>query len=197
MKLDRNFYLRSGLEVAPELIGKQLVHVTPEGATKGIIVEVEAYMGHSDAAAHSYKADRSGRTAVQYGLGGFLYLFTVYGMHLCTNIVVNRKEQPEAILIRALEPTDGIELMQQRRNQQNIRALCNGPGKLTQAMGIQKHHYGADLCGGEFYIETLDGPAPPVAATNRINIDYAGEAIDYLWRFVWRDNPYISVPPRN
>ena len=137
MKLDRNFYLRSGLEVAPELIGKQLVHVTPEGATKGIIVEVEAYMGHSDAAAHSYKADRSGRTAVQYGLGGFLYLFTVYGMHLCTNIVVNRKEQPEAILIRALEPTDGIELMQQRRNQQNIRALCNGPGKLTQAMGIQ------------------------------------------------------------
>lgn len=197
MKLDRDFYLRSGLDVAPELIGKQLVHITPEGITKGIIVEAEAYMGHHDAAAHSYKADRSGRTAVQYGPGGFLYLFTLYGIHLCTNIVVNREEQPEAILLRALEPTAGIELMKARRKQHDIRTLCNGPGKLTQAMGIQKHHYGADLCGNELYIETIDGPVPPVSATKRINIDYAGEAIDYPWRFVWSGSSYVSVPPRS
>lgn len=197
MKLTRDFYLRSGLEVAPDLIGKQLVHHTPEGTVKGIIVEVEAYMGHIDAAAHAYRAPRTGRTAVQYGPGGFLYLFTIYGMHLCTNVVVNREECPEAILIRALRPAEGIPLMQSRRGQTDLRQLCNGPGKLTQAMGIEKCHYGADLCGDSIYIETVDLPVPPVSATARINVDYAGEAARYPWRFVWTDESNISVPPRH
>lgn len=196
MKLTREFYLRSGLEVAHDLIGKQLVHHTPEGIISGLIVEVEAYMGHIDAAAHSYRASRIGRTAVQYGPGGYAYLFMLYGMHLCMNVVANAEECPEVILIRALQPVDGIALMKSRRKQKDLRNLCNGPGKLTQALGIEKRHYGADLCGEELYIESIDMPTPPVSATKRINIDYSGEAIHYPWRFVWTDSPYISVPPR-
>ena len=197
MKLTREFYLRSGLVVARDLIGKQLVHHSPEGIAKGIIVEAEAYMGHTDAAAHSYRAPRTGRTAVQYGPGGFAYLYTIYGLHLCMNVVANREECPEAVLIRALRPTEGIPLMQARRGQQDLRALCSGPGKLTRALGIEARHYGADLCGEELYIETADVPAPPVSATPRVNVDYAGEAADYPWRFIWTDDPHISVPPRH
>lgn len=197
MKLERDFYLRSGLEVAPDLIGKKLVHRTPEGTASGIIVEVEAYMGHDDAAAHSYRSRRTERTAVQYGPGGFAYLFSIYGMHLCMNVVANYPDHPEAILIRALQPLDGIELMERRRNQTAIRKLCNGPGKLTQALGIQKSHYGADLCGDELFIETSDIQVPTISATKRINIDYSGEAIHYPWRFVLTDSPFISVPPRH
>lgn len=196
MKLDRNFYLRPGLVVAQELIGKQLVHHSPEGTTKGIIVEVEAYMGPKDAAAHSYNAPKTGRTAIQYGPGGYAYVYSIYGLHSCINVVANQEEIPEAVLIRALQPTAGIALMQQRRKRQSIRELCNGPGKLSQAMGITKEHYGIDLCGDELFVEAVDAAKPIVFATKRINIDYAGEAADYLWRFVLRDNPYISVPPR-
>ena len=196
MKLTREFYLQSGLVVARALIGKQLVHRTPEGTTKGLIVEAEAYMGHTDAAAHSYRASSVGRTAIQYGSGGFAYVYTIYGLHSCMNVVANGENCPEAVLIRALQPTEGVELMKQRRRQEKRKILCNGPGKLCQAMGITKVHYGMDLCGDELFLETVDGPAPEVAATKRINIDYAGEAKDYLWRFVWRGNGFVSVAPR-
>ena len=86
--------------------------------------------------------------------------------------------------------------MEKRRQKQSIRDLCNGPGKLSQAMGITKKHYGVDLCGDELFIETIDDTVPAISATKRINIDYAGEAIDYPWRFILRDSKYISVPPR-
>lgn len=197
MKLTREFYLRSGLEVAHDLIGKQLVHHTPEGTTKGIIVEVEAYMGHDDAAAHAYRSRRTARTAVQFGEGGFVYLYMIYGQHLCMNVVANGAEVPESVLIRALEPTEGIELMKRRRKTKLVRTLCNGPGKLTQAMGIEKQHYGVDLCGDLLYIESIFGPQPPITATKRINVDYSGEAAAYPWRFVYTDHPCISVPPRH
>ena len=196
MKLDRSFYLRPCLAVARDLIGKQLVHNTPQGVTKGVIVETEAYIGPQDAAAHSYKALHSERTAIQYGPGGFAYIYLIYGLHLCMNVVVNEENRPEVVLLRALEPTEGLELMQKRRQKTAIRQLCNGPGKLSQAMGIEKKHYGIDLCGDQLYIESTGGPPPEIAVTERINIDYAGEAAGYPWRFVWKDNPFVSVPPR-
>lgn len=195
MKLNRDFYLRSGLEVARDLIGKQLVHNSADGTTKGIIVEVEAYMGAGDAAAHSYKG-RTARTAIQFGIGGHAYIYTIYGMHTCMNVVANLPGRPEAVLIRALEPTDGTQLMQKRRQKQSLRELCNGPGKLCQAMGITKAHYGADLCGDELYIESVDDELPGIAATRRINVDYAGAAADYPWRFVLRGSRFVSVAPR-
>lgn len=191
MKLDRNFYLRSGIEVAKDLIGKKLVHKTAEGLTAGIIVETEAYMGKIDAAAHSYK-NFSERTKIFYGEGGFAYIFLIYGKNFCFNVVANLENIPEAILIRALEPTDGIELMKARRNKKNLRDLCSGPGKLCQAMGNTKNLYGADLCGDEIFIEEKIFN-PPTTATKRINIDYAGEAANYLWRFIMTDSKFLSV----
>lgn len=196
MKLNRDFYLRSGLLVSKDLIGKQLVHCSPEGTTKGIIVEVEAYIGPHDAASHAFNFLNTERTAVQYDIGGYAYIYTIYGLHTCMNVVANQKDCPEVVLIRALQPTDGIGLMEKRRQKQSIRDLCNGPGKLSQAMGITKKHYGVDLCGDELFIETIDDTVPAISATKRINIDYAGEAIDYPWRFILRDSKYISVPPR-
>ena len=193
MKLEREFYLRDGLTVARELIGKKLVTNLPDGLTSGIIVETEAYMGAIDAAAHSYRG-KTERTKIFYGAGGFVYVYLIYGMHLCTNVVANVENVPEAVLIRALEPVDGIELMKRRRGKKNLRELCSGPGKLSRALGVTKNFYGLDLCGDEIFIETTKNFQAAIAATKRINVDYAGKAADYLWRFVAADSKFLSVP---
>lgn len=193
MKLSRDFYQRSAVEVAKDLLGCSLVHESEEGITKGRIVEVEAYMGNQDPAAHSYN-NRSARTEIQYGEGGFAYIYLIYGMYYCMNIVTNSIDQPEVVLLRALEPLEGIELMKLRRKTDKIRNLCSGPGKLCIAMGINKTHYGMDLCGEQLYLETPDQKDNlEIAATKRINIDYAGEAKDYLWRYTIKDSKYLSV----
>ena len=183
MKLDRNFYKRSGLTVARELIGKKLVHCTDEGITAGIIIETEAYMGVDDAAAHSYKNLRTKRTEAMFNEGGHAYIYMIYGIYFCFNVVANVKDVPQCVLIRALKPTDGIDIMKRRRNKQSIKDLCTGPGKLTQAMNINMSLYNADLCGEELFIETTDLNVQ-IETTKRINIDYAGEAANYPWRFV-------------
>lgn len=191
MKLQREFYLRGGLEVAKDLIGKKLVHHSAAGVTAGIIVEVEAYLGKIDAAAHSYKG-RTARTEITFGAGGFTYIYLIYGKNICMNVVANVAEIPDAILIRALQPVEGINLMIERRQKNNLRELCNGPGKLTQAMAITKNHYGADLCGNELFIETAEIFQPEIIATKRINVNYAGDAANFLWRFIQKNNPYVS-----
>ena len=191
MKLSREFYLRGGLEVAKDLIGKKLVHNSAAGKTAGIIVEVEAYLGKIDKAAHSYKG-RTARTEITFGAGGFAYIYQIYGKNFCMNVVANVAEIPDAILIRALQPVEGINLMIERRQKNNLRELCNGPGKLTQAMAITKNHYGVDLCGNELFIETVEDFQPEIVATKRINIDYAGDAANFLWRFIQKDNPCVS-----
>lgn len=190
MKLPREFYLRDGLTVARELIGKKLVTNLRGEVTSGIIVETEAYMGAIDAAAHSYRG-KTERTKIFYGAGGFVYVYLIYGMHICTNVVANVENVPEAVLIRALEPVDGVEIMKRRRGKSNLRDLCSGAGKLSQALGITKEFYGADLCGEEIFIE--DGEKLPVVTTPRINIDYAGEAADYPWRFIAEGSKFLSV----
>ncbi len=191
MKLEREFYLRDGLTVARELIGKKLVTNLSEGLTSGIIVETEAYMGAIDAASHAYKG-KTKRTKIFYGAGGFVYVYLIYGMYLCTNVIANVENVPEAVLIRALEPVDGVELMKRRRNKNNLRELCSGPGKLSQALGITKNFYGADLCGNEIFIKAAEENLL-VEATKRINVDYAGAAANYLWRFVAADSNFLSV----
>ena len=191
MKLGREFYQRDGLTVARELIGKKLVTNLPAGTTSGIIVETEAYMGAIDAAAHSYRG-KTERTKIFYGAGGFVYVYLIYGMHICTNVVANVENVPEAVLIRALEPVDGVELMKLRRGKKNLRDLCSGPGKLSRAMGITKNFYGADLCGDEIFIETAENFCAEIVSTKRINVDYAGEAANYLWRFIAADNKFLS-----
>lgn len=194
--LKKNFYLRNANEVASDLLGKKIVHITEAGSLSGIIVETEAYLGLKDAAAHSYKASPDGRTNIQYKEGGYAYIYLIYGMHYCFNVVANIADIPEAVLIRAVEPLDGIEIMKEKRNMDNIHNLCSGPGKLCKALGIDKSHYGTDLCGGKLYLDNhvmLD--SDDILTSKRINIEYAGEAKDYLWRYYIRNNKFVSKVP--
>ena len=196
-KLTRKFYQRSALEVAPELLGKTLVHKSGEGVAAGIIVETEAYVGPEDKGAHSCGGVPTERTAVMYGEGGFAYVYLIYGMYSCFNVVANAKDKPEAVLIRAIEPIEGINLMKTRRKTDNLYNLCSGPGKLCQALGITRFDSGADLCGDEIYI--LDKPLPEnaeIRVSPRINIDYAEEYRDVLWRFFLADNRFTSKVPK-
>jgi len=179
--------------VARELLGKNIVHITSEGVVSGMIVEVEAYKGEIDAAAHSYKGRRTARTEVMFGLGGYAYVYLIYGMYYCLNVVSNFREIPEAVLIRALEPKEGIDIMSGRRGTSDLKKLCSGPGKLCDAMGITKEHNGMDLCGDRLFIsQGIEIPEASVEATPRINIDYAGEAKDYLWRYVIKGSKFLS-----
>ncbi len=192
MIIPREFYMRDTLTVSRELLGQVLIRETPEGTTRGIIVETEAYLGEIDDAAHSYKGNRD-RVRVQYGPAGHAYIYFIYGMYSCMNITSGPAGKPEAILIRALEPLDGIAVMEKRRRTDKLKNLTNGPGKLCMAMDITRDLYGADLCSekGGLYLEYGTPPAE-IVATPRINIDYAEKCRDKLWRFVISGNRYVS-----
>jgi DNA-3-methyladenine glycosylase len=192
-KLQRNFYERETLQVAKDLLGKYLVHHTTEGKTVGKIVEVEAYVGVNDIACHAYNGKYTKRTKIMFGRGGHAYIYLIYGVYYCMNIVTNQESYPEAVLIRALEPIDGLDIMQQRRTTDKKLNLCSGPGKLCAAMGISKAQNELDLCGETMYL--LSGemiPSEQIITTPRINIDYAQEARDYPWRFIVKDSPFVS-----
>ncbi|GHV28472.1 DNA-3-methyladenine glycosylase [Synergistales bacterium] len=201
--LQRDFYLSDAIAAARGLLGAILVRDSDCGMTSGRIVETEAYMGREDAACHSYKRELGGkphRTDVMFGPGGYAYVYLIYGMYNCFNVVANAEDEPEAVLIRAVEPIDGIPLMASRRKTdgpmtaKNIKTLCSGPGKLCAAFGITREHYGADLCGGRLFIARGDAPADgDIAATPRINVSYAGEASLYPYRFIIKNSPYLSV----
>ena len=196
--LQRDFYMKDAVTVARALLGALLVSESPEGRTAGRIVETEAYAGYNDAACHSYKrktALESHRTNIMFGCGGHAYVYLIYGMYNCFNVVANAQGEPEAVLIRALEPLEGIELMAKRRGTDMQKNLCSGPGKLCMAMGITLADYGADLCCGErLFIAQGDFAADEdVRSTPRINVDYAGEASGYPYRFVIADSRFLST----
>jgi DNA-3-methyladenine glycosylase len=207
-KLTRSFYNQDTLKVAQALLGARLVHCSSQGVTSGEIVETEAYIGPKDAASHAFGGRRTPRTAIQFGLGGYAYVYVIYGVHHCLCIVTEPENRPGVVLVRALRPVSGLDLMVKRRNlslngqsfsrAQEILRLCNGPAKLCQAMGISKDvHYGIDLCGNVLYIEAGRTVAPEdIAATKRINIGYAGEAKQYLWRYCIYDCNFVSQPVR-
>jgi len=194
-KLPRDFYTRPNVvTVARELLGKLLVVPSSSGRrVSGIIVEAEAYRGPHDRAAHSYGGRRTKRTETMYGLGGTAYVFFVYGMYNQFNVVTNVKENPHAVLIRALEPVDGIELMRRRRHGQPDHNLTNGPGKLCIAMGIDRKLDAADLLGNKVWLEEGEKISRArIASGPRIGIDYAEEWVDKPWRFWIKDNPFVS-----
>lgn len=194
MKWRREDYLGNSVETAKKLIGAVLVHESPEGVTAGRIVECEAYggiwRGHEDDGAHSYKG-LTPRTKVIFGEGGHAYVYLIYGMYECFNVVCGREGEGTCVLIRALEPIEGIELMKQRRRQKNLRLLTSGPGRLTMAMGIDRSFYGADLVDGPLYIVS-DGFKGKTERTKRKNIDFARYGKNFPWRFTLKGNPYIS-----
>jgi DNA-3-methyladenine glycosylase len=194
-KLPREFYTRPNvLTVARELLGKLLVIPTQNGKrVSGRIVETEAYRGPQDRAAHSYGGRRTKRTEPMYGVGGTAYVFFVYGMYYQFNVVTNVIDAPHAVLIRGVEPVEGIEMMRKRRDGQPDHNLTNGPGKLCLALGIDRGLDGADLLGKRVWLEDADGiPRSRIVSGPRIGIDYAEEWKDKPWRFWIKDNAFVS-----
>jgi len=193
--LPRSFYARPVLTVARDVIGKVLVHDTKDGRVAGRIVEAEAYRGPEDRAAHSYGGRRTKRTEAMYGPPGHAYVFFVYGMHWHVNLVTSAEGAPHAVLIRAVEPVAGLELMAARRGVPATSPLVtNGPGKLCEAFGIDGARYGADLCRGPLVL--IDGPRGRIGRSARIGVDYAGDWALRPWRFFERENRYVSRAPR-
>jgi DNA-3-methyladenine glycosylase len=196
LKLPRDFYAQPVLDVARQCIGKLLVSRTAEGEAAGRIVEAEAYRGPHDLAAHSARG-LTKRTAAMFGPPGYAYIYLLYGVSWALNLVAASEGEPHAVLIRALEPARGLELMAQRRGKPAAsRELTNGPGKLTQALAITGALYGADLCGDQLFLEEPERSPGPIARSRRINVEYAGQWADKLWRFYERGNRFVSVPPR-
>jgi len=189
--LPRSFYARPAAVVARDCLGKLLVHVTPRGTLSGRIVEVEAYLGIDDLAAHSRGGRRTPRNEVMYGPPGHAYVFLIYGLHHHLNLVTDATGIPTAVLVRAVEPVEGEPLMRRRRRVSEGRELTNGPGKLCQAFAIDLGDNGRDLCAGPLYL--AEG-APPtrVERTPRIGIDYAGRWARRLLRFVDPESPFLS-----
>lgn len=200
-KLSRSFYGRDSVTVARELLGKILVHKTGGQELRAIIVETEAYGGIPDKAAHSYGGKKTPRTKIMFGDPGFSYVYLIYGIYNCFNIVVAKEGDPQAVLIRALEPLEGLETMAinrynrayQELSQKQIYGLTNGPGKLCMAMNIDKSLNGEDLSQDTLYLEAGKEEEQKIVRAKRIGIDYAQEAKDYLWRFYLRDNPFVSA----
>lgn len=194
-KLPREFYTRLNvLAVTRGLLGKLLVVPAPDGTrVSGIIVEAEAYRGPQDRASHAYGDRRTNRTETMYGIGGTAYVYFVYGMYYQFNVVTNVKDVPHAVLIRALEPVEGIEIMRTRRHSQPDHNLTNGPGKLCIALGIDRKLDRADLLGKRVWIEEGEEiSACKIDSGPRIGIDYAEEWVDKPWRVWIRDNPFVS-----
>jgi DNA-3-methyladenine glycosylase len=184
--LRREFYDRPAVEVARALLGKVLVH----GPTAGVIVETEAYLGSDDLAAHSARGITS-RTRVIFGPPGHAYVYFIYGMYECLNLVCEPEGQPGCVLLRALEPSAGLGIMRQRRPAaRKPEDLASGPGKLTLAMGITRAQNGADVTRGALVVrEPLAPTAIEIAATPRIGIS---RCADLPLRFVVRGNPFVS-----
>lgn len=194
--LPRSFYLRDALSVARDLLGKELVHHSPEGTASGIIVEAEAYRGALDAASHARGGVPTGRTRIMYEEGGHAYVYFIYGMYWCLNVTTREKGVAEGVLIRALEPRQGIGLMRSRRRirpgKKDVE-LANGPGKLCAALGIDGTLYGADLCSDTLFLREPEDKAEFAVGTSpRRHVDYAGEAKDYPWRFFIVGNRCVS-----
>ena len=190
MKLPRSFYNRPTLDVARDLLGKVLVHRRRGVLTSGIIVEVEAYIGESDPACHAAPGPTK-RNEPLYGLPGHAYVYLNYGVHWLVNAVTESKGSPAAVLIRALEPLDGIATMRRRRARKvPDHELCRGPGNLTKAMGITAAQNREDLCGGRLYIEDRGLPAPhEIAWGPRIGITVGTER---QWRAYLQTHPSVS-----
>jgi DNA-3-methyladenine glycosylase len=194
-KLPRDFYTRSDvLEVARDLLGKKLVVPNRNGSrVAGIIVETEAYRGPEDRASHAYNGRRTARTETMYGIGGTAYVYFVYGMYNQFNVVTGAEDTPHAILVRALEPIEGLDVMRRRRRGRSEYELTSGPGRLCLAMGIDRKLDKADLLGDRVWIEEAASISPRLIARGpRIGIDYAEEWVSKLWRFWVRDNPFVS-----
>jgi DNA-3-methyladenine glycosylase len=188
--LPRWFYARDTLDVARDLIGKVLVRVGPEGRVAGRVVEVEAYIGQDDPACHAARG-RTARNAVMFGPPGFSYVYFIYGMYFCLNVVTEREGFAAAVLIRAAEPTEGESIMRRRSPKLQPARLLSGPGRLCRSMAITREHNGLDLRGDALYFEDHSAGPSRVVQTPRIGIRQGRRR---LWRFCDPDSKALSRP---
>ena len=192
LRLSRAFYEQPTVEVARQLLGKYLVRIGAAGVRAGMILETEAYVGPEDKASHASRG-RTPRTSVMFGPAGFAYVYLVYGMHHCLNVVTEQEGYPAAVLIRAVEPSEGMALMQKERPAPDVRRLTNGPGKLCQAFGIDRRLNGLDMCGEALFVEDRDTRLVDIVVTTRVGVDYAGPWKDKPWRFYIAGHPGVSI----
>ena len=194
-KLPAGFYRGTDVvAIARNLLGKQLNTCFGDDYTAGIIVETEAYCGATDRACHAFGDKRTARTEVMYATGGVAYVYFVYGLHHLFNIVTNKEGAADAVLIRAIEPVAGLEVMQARRGvAENGKRLTGGPARLTQALGITVADNKTSLTGDKIWLsEGRYYPGNEIVATTRIGVDYAGTDALLPWRFFIRGNNYVS-----
>lgn len=199
-KLERSFYRKTALVLAKDLLGKYLVLHNNNEKLVGKIVETEAYMGFNDKAAHTYNGRRTPRVEAMYGEEGHAYVYIIYGMYNCFNVVAAEKDIAQAVLVRALEPIEGFEIMSLNRfkktfnqlKKSQIIGLTSGPGKLCGAFGITREMNGEDLTGDRLYICAGEEEKFDIIETTRVGIDYAEEAKDFPWRFYIKDNNFVS-----
>lgn len=188
---DFEFYEKPSLELAKSLLGKTLIHNTYEGTAGGVIVETEAYCGTNDPASHAANGPTP-RSSIMFGKAGVSYVYFSYGMHSLFNVVADKDGVAGAVLVRAIEPTLGIDLMRARRKSDNLMNLCSGPGKLTTALGITLKENGMSLLDEPLYITKSRYERFEVQSSARVGIS---KAVDRPWRFTIKDNKFVSVKP--
>lgn len=199
VRIDRTFFRRDPVALAKSLLGQRLVRILPDGTRlSGVIVETEAYLGIMDLAAHTARGRRTARNASMWLEGGHAYVYFTYGMHHCMNIVSQTAGEPTAVLIRALEPVEGIEVMHNHRGPaaRSLRDLCSGPAKVCQAMAIDRTLDGVDLCNSEvMFVERIRArtlKAQAIGIGPRIGVAYAGEWAARPLRFWISGNEHVS-----
>jgi DNA-3-methyladenine glycosylase len=197
LKLPQSYYLQDDVVgIARDLLGKKIVSVIGGELTSGIITETEAYRGHDDKACHAHLGRFTERTKIMYEEGGVAYVYLCYGIHHLFNVITNSKDRADAVLIRAVEPLAGIEVMLERRSKEKLdKTLTSGPGNFTKAFGLNRSHYGADLTGDQVWIEedkSVALKAEDLTVSKRIGIDYAEEDKELPWRFYLNSSKYVS-----
>jgi DNA-3-methyladenine glycosylase len=189
-RLPRSFFARPSTEVAPDLLGRVLVRILPDGVRlSATIVETEAY-GEGDPASHAFRG-RTPRNAVMFGPPGHLYVYFTYGMHFCMNVVTESEGRGSAVLLRAAEPLRGHEAMAERRGTSEARRLCSGPARWTQAFGIAREENGADLVRGRevYLLEGEPVPRSAIRITTRVGVNVG---VERPWRFLVAESPFVS-----
>lgn len=192
IKIDRDFYLRDTIRVAKDLLGKYFIRKYKGRLLVGKIVETEAYL-HNDNASHSFRG-KTKRNEVMFRQGGHLYVYFTYGMHFCCNVVTEEEDKGCAVLIRAVEPVENVEIMQKLRKvdtTKNPYNLTNGPAKVCQAFALGKDENGTDLCGDEIWVwkSEIRNPKSKIVSSNRVGITNGTE---HQWRFYIKDNKWVS-----
>ena len=191
--LGQDFYLRDDVvQIARDLIGKKLVTEFDGQITSGYITETEAYAGKGDQACHAHLGKFTKRTQVMYEPGGIAYVYLCYGIHHLFNIITNQKDHADAVLIRAIEPIDGIDLMLERRNMEKTKKnISAGPGNVSKALGITKTQNTKPVTADKIKVYDT-GKTSNIITSTRIGIGYAGDDVDLPWRFYDKDSKFVS-----